>query len=126
MHGLLAEEVLMKKTSTADDVEKRFDGNLCRCTGYRPILQSFRKLVETTTPSERKKMMAEMESKHSSASHHIRMCEKKKAKSTSKKRLEKSQDSDGTYESCQGSLEFRKLVTHRWSFHRLERCVSFF
>ena len=52
MHGLLAE----KQTITAEDVEKRFDGNLCRCTGYRPILQSFRKLVETSSPLELMKL----------------------------------------------------------------------
>ena len=106
MHGLLAEEVFMQKIVTAEDVEKRFDGNLCRCTGYRPILQSFRKLVETTSPSERKKMMAEMESKHRSTSH-IRTCEKKKKKEmiTSK----------NVWKSPKTVTELTSLVKEAWS-----------
>lgn len=27
---------------TKDEVEKYFDGNLCRCTGFRPILDAFK------------------------------------------------------------------------------------
>lgn len=29
-----------------EEVEYNFDGNLCRCTGYRPILHSFRELTD--------------------------------------------------------------------------------
>jgi xanthine dehydrogenase small subunit len=36
MYGLLRRD----KTPEPQDVEDRFDGNLCRCTGYRPILDA--------------------------------------------------------------------------------------
>jgi xanthine dehydrogenase/oxidase len=26
---------------TLDEIEERFDGNICRCTGYRPIMTAF-------------------------------------------------------------------------------------
>ena len=38
-----------KGEKTAENLEQYLDGNLCRCTGYRPILESFRKLL--TDPS---------------------------------------------------------------------------
>eukprot|EP01135_Chromosphaera_perkinsii_P000979 Nk52_evm5s155 gene=Nk52_evmTU5s155 len=38
MHGLLAKN---PKPSSAE-VEKALDGNMCRCTGYRPILDAFK------------------------------------------------------------------------------------
>ena len=34
MYSLLSEN----KDLTAEQIEQNFDGNLCRCTGYRPIL----------------------------------------------------------------------------------------
>eukprot|EP00929_Paragymnodinium_shiwhaense_P046791 TRINITY_DN23806_c0_g1_i1.p1 TRINITY_DN23806_c0_g1~~TRINITY_DN23806_c0_g1_i1.p1 ORF type:complete len:1435 (+),score=412.96 TRINITY_DN23806_c0_g1_i1:91-4395(+) len=37
MYGLW----MNSKTPTVADIEESFDGNLCRCTGYRPILHSF-------------------------------------------------------------------------------------
>ena len=43
MEGLMRSKMPGKPTE--EDVETLFDGNICRCTGYRPILQAFRASV---------------------------------------------------------------------------------
>ncbi|XP_076038721.1 uncharacterized protein LOC143023927 isoform X2 [Oratosquilla oratoria] len=42
MHGHLKSKGAFK----ADEIEKLLDGNLCRCTGYRPIVDAFKSLAE--------------------------------------------------------------------------------
>ena len=37
--------LLSDRPKTKGNMEQFFDGNLCRCTGYRPIIQSFMKLL---------------------------------------------------------------------------------
>ncbi len=43
LYGLLK----IKQEPTVHDIEDAFDGNLCRCTGYRPILESARTFAKT-------------------------------------------------------------------------------
>ncbi|XP_055380079.1 uncharacterized protein LOC129611138 [Condylostylus longicornis] len=40
MYGLLERDD--NKPLTAEEIEKSFDGNICRCTGYRPILDAMK------------------------------------------------------------------------------------
>lgn len=44
MHALLEQSDASGQPLRPQDIEKHFDGNICRCTGYRPIMQAFHSL----------------------------------------------------------------------------------
>lgn len=47
--------MLKTRPETSDhDIEEAFDGNLCRCTGYRPILDGAKTFVNSTTTTTKK------------------------------------------------------------------------
>jgi xanthine dehydrogenase/oxidase len=45
MYALLAKKEAGGTKPSAKEIEQHFDGNLCRCTGYRPILTAFGKFA---------------------------------------------------------------------------------
>ncbi|XP_073971381.1 uncharacterized protein isoform X1 [Rhodnius prolixus] len=50
MYGLL----ISKPNITMTEIENSFGGNICRCTGYRPILDAFKALASDATDDLRK------------------------------------------------------------------------
>jgi xanthine dehydrogenase/oxidase len=74
MAALLARKAASGKTLSKAEIESSFDGNLCRCTGYRPILQAFKAaFADDSTEEERQRAgVADLEELGTTPCHDVR------------------------------------------------------
>lgn len=53
MHALNQSNEVTGNTSTKREIDAYLDGNLCRCTGYRPIVQAFQSFADESCASNK-------------------------------------------------------------------------
>ncbi|KAJ8720015.1 hypothetical protein PYW07_012058 [Mythimna separata] len=87
---------------TTQQVENSFGGNMCRCTGYRPILDAFKSFATDTDPGLQEKLQ-DLEDLHKSKC--IKKCDRK---------CSTSEDDWCLIEDTRGSLKELRLDTGRW------------
>ena len=61
LFGLSPSSLLHQKPNiTAQEIEDNFDGNICRCTGYRPILDAMKSFAGDANIPNRKNIDIEV------------------------------------------------------------------
>ncbi|XP_059486228.1 uncharacterized protein LOC132202921 isoform X2 [Neocloeon triangulifer] len=88
------------KAPTMADVENAFGGNICRCTGYRPILDAFKALASDATP-QLKAACADIEDLY-------KICPKTNEACSGRSCEEKIQKS---VDLCAGAVTWRTVTT---------------
>ncbi|XP_014217161.1 xanthine dehydrogenase-like [Copidosoma floridanum] len=98
------------KKMTMKEIENSFGGNICRCTGYRPILDAFKMFASDATP-EMKNQIKDIEEAYSIQS--CRNCPKNACSGTCKEMeiIHESSMPRSLQLDLEDSLKFYKVLT---------------
>ncbi|XP_020903902.1 xanthine dehydrogenase isoform X2 [Exaiptasia diaphana] len=72
MYGLLK----TNPTPSRQDIEDHFDGNICRCTGYRPILDAMKTFAKDSSPIEIEEIVSSKCGRQCNGSGCAKICHK--------------------------------------------------